>query len=381
MKAVVLTFDRLPAYWLSCYGNPSAPTPNCDALAAQSIVFDEHFTENVDSSARNHAWWTGCYQFPRSHDAQLHFPNVFSAFQGHQIETALFVEKSDQDGSIPLPAFSTASSAEPKRSSVRIFEAATTCELIAGGIDCINGWQGENVASWLLWLKASGITVPSASSQLISEATQPVDESIGRLWQFLSNEVEHDDLLLVVTAGRGADGSFSTADGNADRSAIRDSILHVPLFLYLGGVEMGGRRSELTQPVDLVPTLLEWLGMDSNTLPNEGHSVLTCARSKAHPGRGQLFFGDGLRTIGTATEDCLLRMPGQNAGPAVSRDPEMFIKPDDRFEIHDVARQEPDIVDELVRTLTDFVEEHHDSSPVPFNTTEHDPTSMNEPTE
>ena len=45
MKAVVLTFDRLPAHLLGCYGNEWTETPGFDRLASLGSVFDQHFAE------------------------------------------------------------------------------------------------------------------------------------------------------------------------------------------------------------------------------------------------------------------------------------------------------------------------------------------------
>ncbi len=46
MNAIVLTFDRLPVGFLSCYGNNWIATPNFDRLAFQSALFDQHFSDS-----------------------------------------------------------------------------------------------------------------------------------------------------------------------------------------------------------------------------------------------------------------------------------------------------------------------------------------------
>ena len=69
MNVIVLSFDRLPSRLLGCYGNALIETPGFDRLASESIVFDEHYAEDLRTDAASHAWWTGCYHFPR--DAKL----------------------------------------------------------------------------------------------------------------------------------------------------------------------------------------------------------------------------------------------------------------------------------------------------------------------
>jgi hypothetical protein len=60
---IVLTFDRLPATLLSCYGNEWIETQNFDRLAAQAAVFEEHYVEIPGPAGPNHPWWTGRYEF------------------------------------------------------------------------------------------------------------------------------------------------------------------------------------------------------------------------------------------------------------------------------------------------------------------------------
>ena len=62
MKVVVLTFDRLPASLLGCYGNEWVETPHFDRLAAESTVFPSAFAEIPGSASAEHPWWTGRFE-------------------------------------------------------------------------------------------------------------------------------------------------------------------------------------------------------------------------------------------------------------------------------------------------------------------------------
>lgn len=64
---IVLTFDRLPATFLSCYGNDWIETQNFDRLAAQAAVFEEHYAEIPGPAGPNHPWWTGRFEYFRDH--------------------------------------------------------------------------------------------------------------------------------------------------------------------------------------------------------------------------------------------------------------------------------------------------------------------------
>ena len=62
---IVVTFDRLPATFLSCYGNEWIETQNFDRLAAQAAVFEEHYAEIPGPAGPNHPWWTGRFEYFR----------------------------------------------------------------------------------------------------------------------------------------------------------------------------------------------------------------------------------------------------------------------------------------------------------------------------
>lgn len=63
MRLIVLTFDRLPARLLACYGNEWMETPGFDQLAARSTVFERHFVELPGGAGPSHPWWTGQLEF------------------------------------------------------------------------------------------------------------------------------------------------------------------------------------------------------------------------------------------------------------------------------------------------------------------------------
>src|SRR5688572_27130719 len=92
MKAVVLTFDCLPAWSLGCYGNDAAETPHFDQLAAESLLFDFHFCENADPAAAGHTWWTGLTHFPVPNEVQRGFPPALSVLADAGVRTVLLAE-------------------------------------------------------------------------------------------------------------------------------------------------------------------------------------------------------------------------------------------------------------------------------------------------
>jgi len=63
MNAIVVVCNGLRLDFLGAYGNAWIETPNLDRLAAQGVVFDYHFPENLTTLPTRRSWWTGRYGF------------------------------------------------------------------------------------------------------------------------------------------------------------------------------------------------------------------------------------------------------------------------------------------------------------------------------
>ena len=59
MNVVVVVCNSLHLGFIGTYGNAWIETPNLDRLAAEGIVFDHHFPENLTTLPTRRSWWTG----------------------------------------------------------------------------------------------------------------------------------------------------------------------------------------------------------------------------------------------------------------------------------------------------------------------------------
>jgi arylsulfatase A-like enzyme len=64
MNTIIIVCNGLPLGFLGAYGNAWIETPNLDRLAAEGVVFDHHFPENLTTLPTRRSWWTGRYGFP-----------------------------------------------------------------------------------------------------------------------------------------------------------------------------------------------------------------------------------------------------------------------------------------------------------------------------
>ncbi len=63
MNVLVIACNGLHLGFLGAYGNSWIETPNLDRLAAEGVVFDNHFPENLTTLPTRRSWWTGRYGF------------------------------------------------------------------------------------------------------------------------------------------------------------------------------------------------------------------------------------------------------------------------------------------------------------------------------
>ena len=64
MNVIVVVCNSLHLGFLGPYGNSWIETPHLDRLAAEGVVFDYHFPENLTTLPTRRSWWTGRYGFP-----------------------------------------------------------------------------------------------------------------------------------------------------------------------------------------------------------------------------------------------------------------------------------------------------------------------------
>jgi len=93
MNVVVIVCNSLHLGFVGAYGNAWIETPNLDRLAAEGIVFDHHYPENLTTLPTRRSWWTGRFGFadaeqgwtPLRHD-ELILPDFL---WNHGVHTAL----------------------------------------------------------------------------------------------------------------------------------------------------------------------------------------------------------------------------------------------------------------------------------------------------
>ena len=392
MKVLVLAAPCLRVSYIGCYGCDWMRTPHLDRLAAESIVLDQHFADSPSprssfqapcDAGPNRSFWTGHYLFPADPETASDeaAPRLPMLLESHGIATVHIVSRSRMADTAGTPSL-----AFPRKRLLAALAAHANSSRVLVWVDLPSlapPWpvlrekrlrayfpngdteDDEAVTPWL----NPPLSVVDSAEDLAWERLQATyaamltyfDAQLGKLLYELRAQNWYDDVLLIVTSdlglGLGEHGFAGTV-----APALHEEFIHIPLVMRLpGGAEAGRRVSALTQAVDVFPTLLEALGMP--TVEAHGNSLLPLARGERERVRDYASSGlaskDGVAyTLRTPEWSFLL--PAQTP----TCPPQLYVKPDDRWEVNNVLQHHLDLSQRLEQTLRDFVTATRQAGPL-----------------
>ena len=370
-RAIVLTFDRLSRRCLSFYGHEWIEAPNLERLAASSVVFDQHFAAEIDS---------------------LGLLDNSVTYENRLRKSGVIVKKLVEDAS---PSSNESSEDDPVE-----LEATPLARLMAQADGVLAELAAGNDSSWLLWLKSAGIAWPCVATEEFAElyadelegeqaefadeiklaeiayaaCVTQVDHLIGRLLATLDRLFPENRPLLIVAAlaGESLGESEPLTLEHVDTSPtletwkLRDEMVHTLLLVNQSGTNsVGSRRQELVQAIDILPTLLDWFNLGSKQIDevvagkDDARSLLPLALNEQFVGRNAVFLRDDEGHAAMRTRDFLLVERDfaellNSARSIEDHDSErtdatgfscqLFLKPEDVWEVNDVADQNPEQV-------------------------------------
>ena len=383
MKALVIVARGLQLSAVSAYGNPWIESPALDALAAEGVVFDQHFADAADPAAARRVWRSGRYSGPGA--------DLLAALRQRGITSHLIV-----DASRPAPpqfneGWDSVELVEPQEDQPPL---ETTLYAVQNTLNLLK--QRDD---WLLWVDLATLLPPweppeeyqrpyfedepvdededggdagegevlEPISQLIEGPIDPDDDElfvrlqssyaaaltyldggVGRILDSLDEILEQT--LIVVTTDVGQSLGEHGAVGVPD---VHEENVHLPLILRLPGADAAGRRvAALTQAVDLAPTLADVFEVP---LPDaQGFTLLPLVYGDPEKVRDFAYaWLPGAACL--RTPEWALVVPELRAAEGSPRPPQLFVKPDDRWEVNNVSQHHLELSDDLEKKLREFL--------------------------
>lgn len=292
---LVVTIDTLRADRVGVYGNANVATPNLDRIAQQGVVA-VHAAVHVPLTRPSHvSLFTGLY--PSEHGIRdnvsppldKRVPVLAELLQQRGFRTAAFVSSivlSKQSGlSRGFGVYSDA------------FDIGADD---ARFLNTIQKRGDGTVAEAVRWLSDPGSDRRFAWVHLYDphdpyEPPEPYasryagrpydgevawsDELVGRLDTALGAAGLRDDTLLLVTSdhGEGLEEHGEAVHG----FFVYETTLRVPLVARGPGIRPGSKLTTLTRTIDILPTVLDLLGLASATPKVSGRSLTAGLRGEA----------------------------------------------------------------------------------------------------
>lgn len=383
MKAIVIVANGWNAGWLGSYGNEWLLTPHLDHLAAESVVFDQHFAVNPSPEEWRRSLSSGCFEFAGDSARQ---PSLIQLLRQSGIRTVRLADLRSQPEIAGDDWDLTITTHRDEEAPPG--EALTAA--IAGQL--VSLAKREH---WLLWIETDRLIPPwSVSLDYFDryaeeitapeegESPQPWDDppvgpivlndcdfdrlhgtfasvvtewdvDLGRWFELFRKHGLAESALWMVTAGHG----LSLGEHNwigPESARPYEEMSHLPLIIRMPGGEQAGRRvSELTGSIDILPTLLGVAGQGGL----HGHSLLPLMHGSQKPVHSylcQTIRGEAaLRTAEWAF------LHGKTTGAL------LFRKPEDRWEVNDSRMHHLEWAEHLQSTLQEFIHSAPDERSTP----------------
>jgi arylsulfatase A-like enzyme len=179
------------------------------------------------------------------------------------------------------------------------------------------------------------------------------DAELGRAFELFRARDLDRSAAWMVTSDRGYPLGEHGQVGPY-RPWLHQAVVQVPLLLRLPDAAEAGRRvGTVTQPADLAPTLLALLGAAPTGESAEGVDLAPLIRGEAEQLRTEAYTGwvvNGVGEWAIHTADRTLLLPGPQP-EGEERHPQLYEKPEDRWEANDLRARLIEQADELEARL------------------------------
>jgi arylsulfatase A-like enzyme len=399
MNAIVVVVDRLDVGYLGCYGNTWVATPELNRLAIESITFEQAIIDSPSLEEIYASFWTGSHAFQRCHPVSEGRAFGVTALATALVKAGVSTTLISDDAVVvkhPLAAgFDERIDVEPKAEHAIVSADDVEQTQLAGFFALAADWLARARGPFCLWLHTQGLAAPwdaplemrnqyaddgealppafvDVPSYTLAHDFDPdqrfgvcqayagqvslVDHCLGGLLSALAESPFRQDTLLAVVSPRGFPLGEHGRIGPCDE-ALYNELVHIPWLLKIpDGRGAAARSQALVEPADLCATLCDWWGIAIPSGAGNWRSLLHLARDEAETLRDRVCVMAPGGEQGIRTAGWYLRVPaGRADGDSFdTQHLELYAKPDDFWELNDVADRCRDVVESLRRGLHDF---------------------------
>ncbi|HEX9638442.1 MAG TPA: sulfatase-like hydrolase/transferase [Acidobacteriota bacterium] len=375
-NVLLITFDTTRADHLGCYGHLQARTPTLDRLAEQGVLFEQAFTAVPITAPSHSTILTGTY--PLFHGVR---DNALFTLPEERTTLAELLQSQGYATGAAVASFPLLGRFKLSQGfdfyddhvteeyedfrGVRVVSKRKLYfdQRPAGRVnDALLAWLrqrwNQRFFAWIHYFDPhQPLTPPPPYNQLFARnlylgEIAYADESLGRLLGEIESAGVLDHTLVVMTADHG--------EGHGEHNEATHALLcynatlHVPLIMKIPGHRGGLRIQQRVGTVDILPTILELLGLEIPS-PVQGRSLVPLLESKAERWAPRLDYAETLAPRlmhGWGELRAVFQGPLKYVyGPR----PELYDLEQDPDELHNLIAERPAQAQELEASLRKFV--------------------------
>lgn len=381
MKAVVVIVEGLGAAMLGPYGSATSTTPAINRLAARSLVLDQCFIDSFELATQLRSLWTAMHA---SCSQTLNW-TLWHWLAEHDVPAQLITDSEEAAqvaqeygcGEVMLI------DVDPVEEPALAAEDCKLMHVFAAAMDVLTNPGADG----LVWIHAKGLRhswdaplelrqamtdpedpEPPAVVEIpdicVDETTDPdlivgwgqvaaaqvavLDEAIDALQQTLAARSDNEEWAWLLSSTGGIPLGEHGCIGRALHEGYAEEIA-VPAIIRPSEMPpIGTRRAELCQLPDLPITLLAAMGFKD--LPNEALWG-RCMWQAGPPRASTAWPADFTLAWLEHNESLWMRTPAWSFVKTAVGSLRLFVKPDDRWEVSDIAGRRDDIIDQLQTLL------------------------------
>jgi arylsulfatase A-like enzyme len=381
VNAICLVIDRLHRGFLGAYGNTWVETPAFDRLAAESFALDQMLIDSPRLATLYRSYWQGLHALAPETEGRPSLPGLLRDAGVHC--TLISDDRSVLDHPLAIEFDNTVQIDPPWQSQMaaegayeethlarcflQIIERVQSarrpfflwCHLASLGTtwdappECRERYWGESDPPLLATADVPDRMLPPGYdpddlliyTQAYAGQVALLDTCLGGFLQVLDEGSQAQRTLLAVTAARGFPMGEHLRLGPCDE-ALHGELVHVPLLLrFPDRLGASARSQALVEPSDLWRTLLDWWPKASVPPSPTAVSLLPLVRNERIATRERL-------VIAGAERERAIRTPAWYLRKAET--PELYVKPDDFWEVNDVANRCQEVVECLLDAEDQF---------------------------
>lgn len=389
-RAIVIVIDRLGSGFLGPYGNTWIVTPAINRFASQSILWEHCLTDSPQLASVCHSHWSGMHSLllNTQNDPATLGPGLPQQLATAEIPAVLISDELEVVNHPLATGFSETILIPEKTTdaSVTSIEETQCASVLAYALQWLEKQPAD--ASFLAWIHLRAMQgswdAPQSFRELFHDEEDPalptwttppqqqtesfdpddllgvtqvyagqisaLDSCLDIFWQTLDDLPGSSQTLAALTSPRGFPLGQHGRVGACDHP-LYGELLNVPCLLRLPAHAQAAKRIQsLVQPSNLYTTLLNWFGQD-DPLSDQRTLPPPLIPAQSDPSSNGHWPASSDHAVAVSNQQLALRTPAWFLHQNTDQEAELYVKPDDRWEINDVANRCPDIVEQMTQQL------------------------------